>query len=80
MEGERLEGAFFNEEKLIKILTRRKNQLEEGQTTILNKLRRKEKLSETEFWSIFELIRQEGPEVTYTNPNGWNDTRDYTSS
>jgi len=80
VEGERLEGAFFNEEKLIKILTRRKNQLEEGQTTILNKLRRKEKLSETEFWSIFELIRQEGPEVTYTNPNGWNDIRDYTSS
>jgi hypothetical protein len=72
-----MEEAIFNEEKLIKILTRRKNQLKEGQTVILNKLRRKEKLSEKEFWSIFELIRQEGPEVSYSNPNNWNDTRDY---
>ena len=75
-----MEEAFFNEEKLMKILTRRKNQLEEGQTTILNKLRRKEKLSETEFWSIFELIRQEGPEVTYSNPNNWNNIHQYSSN
>jgi len=57
----KMEKAVFNEEKLIKILTRRKDQLKESQINILNKLKRKEKLTEKEFWSIFELIRQEGP-------------------
>jgi hypothetical protein len=72
-----LEKAIFDEEKLIRILTRRKNRLKEGETIILNKLRRKEKLTESEFWSIFELIRQEGPEVTYSNPNGWNNIQQF---
>lgn len=72
-----MEKAIFNEEKLIKILIRRKDQLKEGQTNILNKLKRKEKLTEKEFWSIFELMRQEGPEVAYSNPNSWNNINDY---
>ncbi len=62
---------------LIGILTRRKNQLKEGQTLILNKLRRKERLNENEFWSIFELIRQKGPEVAYSNPDSWDKAGDY---
>jgi hypothetical protein len=72
-----MEKTVINEEKLIKILTRKKAQLKEGQTNILNKLKRKEKLTEKEFWSIFELIRQEGPEVTYSNPNSWNNINEY---
>lgn len=75
-----MEEAIFTEEKLIKILARRKNQLNEDQTVILNKLRKKQKLTETEFWSIFELIRQEGPEVKYSNPDNWNNTNEYTSN
>ncbi len=72
-----MEKAIFDEEKLIRILTRRKSRLKEGETIILNKLRRKEKLTESEFWSIFELIRQEGPEVIYSNPNGWNNIQQF---
>jgi len=75
-----MKDAVFDEEKLIGILTRRKNRLKEGETVVLNKLRRKEKLTETEFWSIFELIRQEGPEVTYSNPNNWNNIHQYRSN
>jgi hypothetical protein len=72
-----MEKLVFNEEKLIKILTRRKNQLTEDETVILNKLKRKEKLAETEFWSVFDLIRQEGPEASYSNPNNWNNIFEY---
>jgi len=73
----RMEKAIFDEEKLIGILTRRKNRLKEGETVILNKLRRKEKLTETEFWSIFELIRQEGPEVHFPHPDSKIHTLEY---
>ena len=72
-----MEKEVFNGEELIRILTRRKNQLKKGETIILDKLRRKEKLSAAEFWSIFDLIRQEGPEVAYSNPNSWNNINAY---
>jgi len=62
-----MEKAFLNEEKLIEILSR-KRKLTESQTIVLDKLRNGEKLSAAEFWSVFELIRQEGPEVHFPYP------------
>ncbi len=71
-----MEKAFLNEEKLIEILSRRKK-LTEGQTVILDKLRNREKLTATEFWSVFELIRQEGPEVHFPYPDSKIRTLEY---
>jgi len=71
-----MEKAFLNEEKLIAILSRRKK-LTEDQTIILDKLRNKEKLTATEFWSVFELIRQEGPIVHFPYPDRKINTLEY---
>jgi len=71
-----MEKAFLNEEKLIEILSRRKK-LAESQTGILDKLRNKEKLTATEFWSVFELIRREGPEVHFPYPDSKIHTLEY---
>ena len=71
-----MEKAFLNEEKLIEILSRRKK-LTEGQTIILDKLRNREKLTANEFWSVFELIRQEGPEVHFPYPDSKIHTLEY---
>jgi hypothetical protein len=59
-----MKKAFLNEEKLVEILSRRKK-LTENQIAILDRLRKGEKLTPTESWSVFELIRQEGPEVRF---------------
>lgn len=71
-----MEKAFLNEEKLIDILSRRKR-LTENQTRTLDKLRNGERLSATEFWSFFELIRQEGPEVHFPYPDSRVPTLEY---
>jgi len=71
-----MEKAFLNEEKLIEMLSRRKK-LTEGQTVILDKLRNREKLTAAEFWSVFELIRQEGPEVHFPYPDSKIRTLEY---
>jgi hypothetical protein len=71
-----MEKAFLNEEKLIEMLSRRKK-LTENQTIIIDKLRNREKLSDTEFWSVFELIRQEGPEVHFPYPDSKIRTLEY---
>ena len=71
-----MEKAFLIEEKLIEILSRRKK-LTEGQTVILGKLRNREKLTANEFWSVFELIRQEGPEVHFPYPDSKIRTLEY---
>lgn len=71
-----MEKAFLNEEKLIEILSRRKK-LTESQTVILAKLRSREQLTATEFWSVFELIRQEGPEVHFPYPDSKIRTLEY---
>jgi len=71
-----MEKAFLNEEKLIKILSRRKK-FTEDQTGIIDKLRNREKLTPTEFWSVFEMIRQEGPEVHFPYPDSKIRTLEY---
>jgi hypothetical protein len=59
-------------EKLVKILNKKsKNQLKKEQ--IGDKLRKQERLSSDEFWSVYNSIRQEGPEVKFKNPNRWMD-------
>lgn len=60
------------EKRVIEILTRKgKTQLKEDEAIILSKLRRHERLTGNEFWSIYALLRREGPQVKYSNPERW---------
>ncbi|MCW4031088.1 MAG: hypothetical protein NWE80_01850 [Candidatus Bathyarchaeota archaeon] len=58
--------------KLIKILSRkRKGESKEDRDRVVDKLRKKERLTGDEFWKVYELIRQEGPQVSFANPDNW---------
>ena len=66
--------AIFSK-KLIKILnTKSKSKLKKDQVVVVDKLRKEERLSSDEFWSVYNSIRQEGPEVRFKNPNKWIDS------
>ena len=65
--------AIFGE-SLIKILNKKSNKLKKDNVDVVNKLRKKERLSSDEFWSVYNSIRQEGPEVRFKNPNKWIDS------
>ena len=69
------EGAkVIFSEKIIKILTgKSKSKLKTDEVGVANKLRKQERLSANEFWSVYDSIRQEGPVVKYQNPNNWLD-------
>jgi hypothetical protein len=70
------EKAISNE-KLIKILTsKRKTELRTAHNTVIKKLKKKERLTGDEFWRVYESIRQEGPTVKYSNPDGWTNYRE----
>jgi len=61
------EGSIFSD-RLVEILVRKgKNQLKENQTAIADKLRKQERLTNNEFWSVYASIRKEGPAVRYAN-------------
>jgi len=65
VEGEKAissERAFSNE--LVKILTQ-KNLGQKDLTNIIDKLRKQETLTSDEFWSVYELLWQEGPSAKY---------------
>jgi hypothetical protein len=65
-------GEAIFEEKLIRILTReRKSRLKEDRIRVVDKLRRQERLTDGEFWRVYESIWQEGPEVKYQDPQNW---------
>ena len=59
-------------ENVRKILNKKsKSKLKKDQ--VGDKLRKGERLSSDEFWSVYNSIRQEGPEVRFRNPNKWID-------
>lgn len=59
-------------EKLTKVLAcKRKGESKEIQDRVIDKLRKQERLTGTEFWKVYEIIRQEGPEVKFSNPDNW---------
>lgn len=65
-------GEAIFEKKLIRILTRKKkSKLKEDIIRVVDKLKRQERLTDGEFWRVYESIRQEGPEVKYQNPQNW---------
>jgi hypothetical protein len=60
--------AIFNE-KLIKTIARKqKTKLKQDKIRVLNKLKKQERLTDDEFWRVYESIWQEGPKVRYPNP------------
>jgi hypothetical protein len=60
------EMAIFK--KLIRILTRKRKVPKEKRVRIEEKLRKKERLTNAEFWQVYEPIRQDGPIAKYSNP------------
>jgi hypothetical protein len=57
---------------LTEILNKKsKSKLKKDQ--IGDKLKKRKRLSADEFWSVYDSIWQEGPEVKYQNPNKWVD-------
>jgi hypothetical protein len=57
---------------LTKMLTRKgKNQPEKKPTSIDDKLKRQERLTEDEFWTVYASIHKEGPQVKFQNPDNW---------
>lgn len=57
---------------ITKMLTRKgKNQPEKNPTSIDDKLKRQERLTEDEFWTVYASIRKEGPQVKFQNPDNW---------
>jgi hypothetical protein len=67
----RRENIIFSK-KLAKVL-RKKGKLE-GKKRVIDNLKRQQKLSEDEFWQVYESIWQKGPEVKYQNPHKWIDS------
>ncbi len=57
---------------LTKMLTRKgKKQPEEKSTSIDDKLKRRERLTDDEFWTVYASIHKEGPQVKFQNPDNW---------
>jgi hypothetical protein len=62
-------------QKLIKILNKKnKSKLKKDHVVVVDKLRKEERLSSDEFWSVYNSIRKEGPEVRFKNSNKWIDS------
>lgn len=71
IQASRGEKAIFKKE-LIRLLTRKKKgKLKEDRIRVIDKLKKQERLTDDEFWRVYESIRQEGPEVKYQNPQNW---------
>ena len=54
-------------------ILRQKSKLKKEQDIVVNKLKEQKKLTSEEFWSVYNSIWQEGPEVKYQNPDKWID-------
>jgi hypothetical protein len=63
-------GAILNE-RLIRILTRKSKKQLKDQTSAIDKLRKQERLTDDEFWKVYETIHKVGPEMNYRNPDKW---------
>jgi hypothetical protein len=60
------EEKAISNDVLVEILIR-KNLVKEDQTRIVDKLRKRKRLTPDEFWSVYESLWQEGPKVKYPN-------------
>jgi hypothetical protein len=66
-----MEKVSFKE-RLIEILSqKRKTNFKEEENAVLDKLRKQERLTEDEFWSVYGSIRQEGQDMRTRNPAYW---------
>ena len=64
--------AIFSE-RLIRSLTKKSKSKLKKDHVVVDKIRKEERLSSDEFWSVYNSIRKEGPEVRFKNPNRWID-------
>ena len=65
-------GEDIFSKKLFKILTqKRKGISKEDRAKVIDKLRKKKRLTGDEFWKVYESIRQEGPIAIFSNPDNW---------
>jgi len=59
-------------ERLIQILSQKgKTTLKEDATTVVDKLRKQERLTDDEFWNVYGSIRHEGQDMKTRNPAFW---------
>jgi hypothetical protein len=60
-------------EELFEVLkqARKDKSLGEELLTVMDKIRKQEKLKSHEFLRIYELLYKEGPKVQYRNPDQW---------
>jgi len=68
-------GAILNE-RLIRILTRKSKKQLKDQTRDIDKLGKQERLTDNEFWKVYETIHKVGPEMNYRNPDKWVENHD----
>lgn len=69
--GAGVEKVSFKE-KLIESLSQKgKTKLKEDENVVVDKLRRQERLTDDEFWSVYGSIRQEGQDMKSQNPTYW---------
>ncbi len=59
----------ISDKEVVNFLKRKKSHLEN--VNVLDKLRKKEKLTSEEFWRVYELLQRNGPAIKYQNPDGW---------
>jgi hypothetical protein len=63
-----MEKVSFKE-RLIQILSQKgKTTLKQDAITVVEKLRKQERLTENEFWNVYGSIRQEGQDMKTRNP------------
>ena len=63
-----MEKVSFKE-RIIQILSQKgKTTLTQDAITVVEKLRKQERLTENEFWNIYGSIRQEGQDMKTRNP------------
>jgi len=65
-------GNAISSKILVRILG--KKQTKGNQKRLINKLKKQQKLTNDEFWLIYDSIWQKGPQVKYQNPDKWIDT------
>ena len=69
--GQEMEKVSFKE-RLIQILSQNgKTTLKENTTTVVDKLRKQERLTDDEFWNVYGSIRQECQDMRTRNPAFW---------
>jgi hypothetical protein len=63
--------VIFSEKPIGILSGKRTSNLRKDKIKVINKLKKRERLTGEEFWRVYASSYQEGPAVKYSNPETW---------